>query len=636
MAKRRKKQQSTTAANGPADVSRRFFWAVAALAIALRMAYWIELKQQPDYDAPWIDAAYHDVWARQIAFGSCEIPAGLSDPEIGEHAYFRPPGYPLLLAASYRLSGGSYHAPRFLQMALVLANLALIMSLMREFASRRATKLAMVLTAVFPVSIYFDGELLAVSSLASAILLAIWLMRRWLHQPTTAKAMLAGAGLGCVCLLRPNFLLIVPAWLIILFWSRRRQPWGDQLRLVSPWLVCLGLMIAPVTLRNYIKANDPVLITSNAGINLYIGNHHESDGLSATIPDLGSISGLAGWTSFDYGNLIRGVSNRQGRPLKASQVSRHFSRLALREMARYPGHTAQLWLKKAVHFWNAREISNNKEVSLAIKSSKVLRWLPGFGWLFICAVIGIGTLNRWRNAADTPQQLLLLWLIVAFLSYLPFFVTGRFRAPLIPILCVFAGAGIDALLIALKGRSQLWRPLALTIPAALLTFGGAHYYRPNTAIWHYHQGISYETQGRDEDAASAYRSALNADPTFADAALKLGNLSYRQAKWNQARDYWEQSIRARPSPESLNNLAWLLATHPSPGERDVPRAIELAERAVEATQRRDSGKLDTLAECYRAAGQRDKARQILAEALAVAESTEDSDATADLRQRLAD
>lgn len=66
------------------------------------------------------------------------------------------------------------------------------------------------------------------------------------------------------------------------------------------------------------------------------------------------------------------------------------------------------------------------------------------------------------------------------------------------------------------------------------------------------------------------------------------------------------------SPETLNNLAWLLATCPESGLRDGAEAVRLAEQACELTQYRRTVMVGTLAAAYAEAGR-------LADAVAAAQ-----------------
>src|SRR5262245_10727318 len=84
-------------------------WVPALLAILvlgafLRGAYLSNLRADPFFAAPALDAELHDYWARGLAFGSWNVPPDRTDPRIRTTPFFRPPGYPYLLAAEYRLT----------------------------------------------------------------------------------------------------------------------------------------------------------------------------------------------------------------------------------------------------------------------------------------------------------------------------------------------------------------------------------------------------------------------------------------------------------------------------------------------------------------------------------------------------
>ena len=66
---------------------------------------------------------------------------------------------------------------------------------------------------------------------------------------------------------------------------------------------------------------------------------------------------------------------------------------------------------------------------------------------------------------------------------------------------------------------------------------------------------------------------------------------------------------------TLNNLAWLLATCPDDNVRNGRRAVTLAEKAVELTERKNATYLDTLAAAYAEARRFDDAVRVQQEAL---------------------
>ncbi|GAG37590.1 unnamed protein product, partial [marine sediment metagenome] len=64
-----------------------------------------------------------------------------------------------------------------------------------------------------------------------------------------------------------------------------------------------------------------------------------------------------------------------------------------------------------------------------------------------------------------------------------------------------------------------------------------------------------------------------------------------------------------------NNLAWLLATAPSPDIRNGSWAVLLAEKACKATEYENLRFLDTLAAAYAETGQFEEARRVAQEAI---------------------
>ncbi len=120
---------------------------------------------------------------------------------------------------------------------------------------------------------------------------------------------------------------------------------------------------------------------------------------------------------------------------------------------------------------------------------------------------------------------------------------------------------------------------------------------------HYNLGQLLRKQGYWQQAADQYAAALRAEPNdlpsrlnFASALLRLGQT---QAAVNQ----WEEALKIDPdSAEALNNLAWVLATSEAAELRDGQRAVQLAERACELTQSKQTIMVGTLAAAYAEAG----------------------------------
>jgi len=104
-------------------------------------------------------------------------------------------------------------------------------------------------------------------------------------------------------------------------------------------------------------------------------------------------------------------------------------------------------------------------------------------------------------------------------------------------------------------------------------------------------------------AVTNFNLALQVGTNQASVHENLGLALLLQAKTPQAVAQFQEAIRLQPdSPEALNNLAWIRATHRSAQFRNGQLAVTQAERAVALTHTNDVGKLDTLAAAYAEAG----------------------------------
>lgn len=487
--------------------------AILLTGAVLRGCYFAELADSPELAAPAYDAAFHDHWARALWSGDWSPPRFFADPELRTSPYFRPPGYPHFLAALYALTGGSPLGARALQMALGLANAALAFLLGRALLGRAAGLCAAAGMACTWTVVYFEGELLAPVLEIALLLGALLACERWRRVRGWGSGLAAGLLLGLFAVTRPNALVLAPVVWVFGLWVAARAG-GPRRPLLLGLPLGLLAAIAPVTIRNFVVAGDFVAISSNGGVNLWIGNNEHADGHTARIPALGEFAALQGWTCFDEPAIRRGVERIVGRPLLASEVSSYFAGRAWDHVLAHPGHALALAARKAALFWGPLEVANNREDELARADSAVLRWLPGFPWLLSLAVLGALRLARELRRSPGPRRdcvlLLAACVLVYFASHLPFFVAGRYRMPLVPLLWLFAGHGVAGVFaLARDGR----RAAAAKWAAAwLMLLGAAHVpltgYRPDPGQWHFQRGDALRMAGDLDAAVAEFRLAI--------------------------------------------------------------------------------------------------------------------------------
>ena len=107
-------------------------------------------------------------------------------------------------------------------------------------------------------------------------------------------------------------------------------------------------------------------------------------------------------------------------------------------------------------------------------------------------------------------------------------------------------------------------------------------------------------------------------PTWAEARGLLEHATKDRAT-SQAIAAHREALRVNPElPEALNNLAWILATHPEPQFRNGVEAVQLAGQACERTAWKQALFVGTLAAAYAEAGQFDQAVATAEKACALA------------------
>jgi len=144
--------------------------------------------------------------------------------------------------------------------------------------------------------------------------------------------------------------------------------------------------------------------------------------------------------------------------------------------------------------------------------------------------------------------------------------------------------------------------------AAIRDFAAALSLNPGYADVYYQLGLEFLKRGSLDDAASNFRQAVRFNPASAEAHFQLGHCLAIQHQAREAVAQYREGLQLDPdSALTLNNLAWILATHREPDLRDGAAAVELAERACKLTGYSQTAYVGTLAAAYAENGQLEKA-----------------------------
>ena len=474
------------------------------LALGLRLLYLHQMRALPDFDHPIVDAAYNDRWAAAIGRGV----------SFQEGPYFRAPLYPYLLALVYVLLGHSYAAARLVQFLLGAGSVVLIYLLGRRVFGLAAGIIAGVLAAGYGTLIYFEGELLIPALFLFLNLLLVLAILSAARRSRPRRWLLSGLLLGLAAVARPNVLVFGMAalvWMAVVL-KRKGQPKKAVLLSMGAYVLGALLVIAPVTIRNAVVGGDFVPIASQGGMNFYIGNHPESDGVTAVLP--GAPDDFWG----GYRQARRRAEESAGRPLRDSQVSNYWFLKGLEFWKEHPGGALRLTAKKLALFWGGAEIANNKDVYFIRRRIPLLGVLirPGPLWVpfgIVAPLALAGMVLAWRRRRSEGAGLMAVFVLAYLSSIVPFFVTARFRLPVVPFLMPFAAFALISIFRARSASERI--PAERLLAAALILVLGllvnlnlAGYPLPPPDTSHVTLGHLYLEQGRLELAEREFQQAL--------------------------------------------------------------------------------------------------------------------------------
>ena len=218
--------------------------AVGVAALVARALYWALVV--PTYYAL-SDASHYQQIARNLAEGR-GFAAPFPSPVLHATA-FRPPLYPMLLGATYKVFGDDVATGRALSVVLGVAVAVLAYLLATRIAGPLAGLVAGGLVAVYPPLLANDTVTLT-EPLSLVLLLGAFLAlagRRWVW---------AGVLVGLLVLTRASAQYLV---VVVALWLLWQIGWRRALGFVG----IAGLVVAPWIVRNEVQVGGPVLVTSN-------------------------------------------------------------------------------------------------------------------------------------------------------------------------------------------------------------------------------------------------------------------------------------------------------------------------------------------------------------------------------------
>lgn len=542
---------------------------VAAFASLVQVAQLFALRGDPTVRGPVIDGWTFHLDAARLAAGG---PAGSG-------LYWQSPWFVWVLAGVYRVVGADPARGLWLTAGCAVLCAALVHTLAARCGlSRRGALAAGIVAALYGPLLFFSAQLIAAPLDAAAALVALLAAMRAGPGDAPRRHALAGLALGFAAAQRGT------VWPFALYglgalWAARASL-GARAAGVRAGVYLLGAAAAqvPVAVGNLRRAGTFTTLTTNAGVNLWIGNNPDLAHTTAVRPG-------CGWDWLTLTPIRHGVFSSVGR-------SRWFTLEALRWALEHPGAAALGTLKKLSDALNGLEVARNLDpygdlartpLNAALLGREGLR-VP-FGLVLPLAVVGAWALAREGDRRREGRALVAFAALNA-LGVALFLPAGRYRLGLALALIPAAVVGAQRLVAAAR-RSRatpggvLLGALAVAVYANLAPrFTGPDLARAddllraeallNARALPAARAMLERSLGaspRDTDrwallarvcaasgdlacAEQAMQRAITLEPRCYDVAARLGALRLSRGDARGAIDAFERSIRVVPMQPS--------------------------------------------------------------------------------------
>ena len=360
-------------------------------------------------DYPRGDAADYDNIALNIISGH-----GFISTRMNLYSY-RPPLYPIFLALLYYPGLPNYLTVILVQSLLSALTCGLVYLIAKAIYRPTTALIAAGLAALYPGLIFYSTQLLSETLFIFLLYSAAAIFYRARNQ--MGKWIIIGMTLGLASLCRPIALPLTILLLPFFAWNLTHG--------IRRWLLvffCALLLILPWTGRNYHIHHHPVLLTTYGGANLWLGNYPGANG------HIGTPEGIQ--------TLLRRKDISE--PEKDSLCYRK----ALSFISRHPGQFMELSGKRFLLFWNP--IPEEQFGPNRLQGRDTLyRIVVAVSFSILLLLAGLG-------AAVTPRLWKRAWLLLVLIFYFPailmfYYISLRYRLPIIPALAILGGEGLRAI-----------------------------------------------------------------------------------------------------------------------------------------------------------------------------------------------
>jgi len=433
--------------------------------------------------------------------------------DIGERIVDLSPFYLYFLTFLKKIFGLNWAIVKLIQSFIGAFNALLILALGSRLFNKTAGLIAALIYALYGNVIILESTLEPTAFILFFNLLLIYflvLVKGASNSTPQTVALIVTGGIfaGLSIITKPNSLLFLPlgmGWL--LFFSTGTLIFHK--RLVQSLIFCGAalLVVMPVTIRNYIKVNDFILVTADAGKVFFHGNSNGASALEGIdLPDNSFVEEKDAEPDYAHVMFRKTAVRLTGKPMSPSESSWFWTKRTLDDILADPAQYLKREIKKLIFFFTDYEVHYIASAHTEYKESL---FFPFFRYGII---MSLGVLGMLLSLKKFGHLFLVYGAIGVYLfAGMLFLVQSRYRTPAVPYLCLFAGNAILSLKEMIYARRLKFFCMSILL-AGILFFLTHFAYRSEFVKhdrWQEATKICYQMRARPLFDRCRYKEAIS-------------------------------------------------------------------------------------------------------------------------------
>jgi 4-amino-4-deoxy-L-arabinose transferase-like glycosyltransferase len=344
---------------------------------------------------------------------------------------YSPALYCYTLVPWFAVFGLDLTGPRIMHAVLLAAVCWFLYRTGERLVSRNVGLIAAAIWAVYPETIFMSVRVVIENAMFLPMVWLLYLSQTFSEKESNRKVLGCGALLGISCWVNPSLQILGPI-IPISWWINGQLRGRTGLKRLALFILGAIVVIAPWTVRNYIKLGAFVPLRSAFAYNVWRGNHEGATGTIRTMEgtDIDEAV-LPEYKAYYEEHMVPDEVERD----------RFFTQEVKEFILGNPGEYLRLSVVRFYYFW-WRDLTHPL-------TSNLMYMLP---WIFILVFAVIGFF-----AVRTDLWLWSVWWlqIIGFtLLFSLTVVVPRYRLPIYPAMFLLAAVGIDRVYQFLRKEQQ--------------------------------------------------------------------------------------------------------------------------------------------------------------------------------------